>query len=487
MPSRPAPVEAPDARPRPRAVLYLRQSVAREESISLELQEQAGRDYCERNGYDVVAVEADPGISGRTWNRPAVQRVMAMVERKEADVVILWKWSRLSRNRLDWAIAVDKIETLGGRIESATEPVDTSTATGRFARGMLAEFAAFESERIGDVWREAHERRIRAGLPANGKPRFGYQYSREEGFTPDPVTGPILREMYQRYLRGESVYALTKWLNDGPTRPQRGYGVVSDGLWSARTIRRVLDSGFGAGYISHHGELLPGAHEGVITKEEFEAYQEARQRRAARPRAERSEYLLSGLVRCVCGSPMNPGMFGHNRQAKYRCKAAQSKRTHSGGYVTGAFVEAFVREWLGGLADRLNAAAAEFAASQALRPVADPEAPLRRKIAALDAKLDALTIQLVDGTIPRDSYERVRDRLSVEREALVGELRRISVRNAVPPVAVAGDLLATWDDLPIPARREALRLLIDYVEVTPGRPRATFRMVSPLEPTEAGE
>lgn len=64
---------------RPRAVAYLRQSTYREESISLELQEEACRAHAAREGYDVVAVEADPGISGRTFDRPAVQRVMAMI------------------------------------------------------------------------------------------------------------------------------------------------------------------------------------------------------------------------------------------------------------------------------------------------------------------------------------------------------------------------------------------------------------------------
>jgi site-specific DNA recombinase len=60
-------------------------------------------------------------------------------------------------------------------IESATEQIDTTTSTGRFTRGMLAEMAAFEAERIGDTWREAHSRRVRMGLPKDGKPRFGYR------------------------------------------------------------------------------------------------------------------------------------------------------------------------------------------------------------------------------------------------------------------------------------------------------------------------
>ena len=46
----------PAAAPGLRAVLYLRQSTYKEESISLEVQESAGREYCRQRGYVVVAV-----------------------------------------------------------------------------------------------------------------------------------------------------------------------------------------------------------------------------------------------------------------------------------------------------------------------------------------------------------------------------------------------------------------------------------------------
>ncbi len=158
----------PDAPPR--AVLYLRQSTTRDDSISIEMQESAGREYCARMGYTVIDVKSDPGFSGRKWdNRPAVQQVMAMVDAGDADVIVLWKWSRLSRSRLHWALASDRVAAAGGRIESATEPIDTSTASGRFARGVMTEYAAFQSEQIGETWEEVRQRRLRLGLPASGR------------------------------------------------------------------------------------------------------------------------------------------------------------------------------------------------------------------------------------------------------------------------------------------------------------------------------
>lgn len=67
---------------------------------------------------------------------------------------------------------------------------------------MLTEFAAFESERIGDGWKESHARRIRQGLPINGKPRFGYQYARGDWFTIAPLEGAVLAEAFRRYIAG---------------------------------------------------------------------------------------------------------------------------------------------------------------------------------------------------------------------------------------------------------------------------------------------
>jgi len=463
---------------RPRAILYLRQSTYREESISLELQEHEGRAYAERRGYDVVAVEADPGISGRTWNRPAVQRVMSAIEDGSADVIVLWKWSRLSRSRLDWAVAADRVATAGGLIESATEPLDTTTSTGRLARGMLTEFAAFESERIGDVWKESHARRIRNGLPANGKPRFGYVYSREEGFTPDPVTGPILASAFRSYIAGQSMYALVKELNSGVSRPVSGYGPVGDGLWSDRTLRRVMDSGFAAGFISSGGELLPGAHEALISDEEWTAYRAAREKRRVYRRVERSEYLLSGLVRCVCGSRMNAGQFGAQHVAKYRCKAGHEKRTHAGGYVTASLLEAFVFEAVAEYEADARAAVAEALANgPKVRSVKDPTATLRRQLAATIAKVDALGARAVELDMPKESYQRQLAPLLERQEALRAELLQVEARAGRREITILPGVIERWADIPIPERREMLRALFQYVEVTPGRPKATFRIV----------
>lgn len=460
-----------------KAVAYIRVSQEREGMISPELQLASIEAHCERSGYEIVAMISDLDLTGRFWKRRQVERAIAMLEAGEADVLVVWKVSRVARNRKDWAIAVDRVESVGGRLESATEPLDTTTSSGRFARGMLAELAAFESERMGEQWKETHARRVKQGLPANGKPRFGYQYSKEEGFTPDPVTGPILAELYRRYIAGESVYALVKFLNDGPSKPVTGYGVSTDGMWRARTVRRIMDQGFGAGYITVKEQRVPGAHEPVITEQEWAEYWARRDTRRVTRSSERSHYLLSGMIRCSCGSRMNAGAFGAARGVKYRCKASGEKRAHTGGYVMASYVERHVFEWLEGIAANIDAEAdvATRSEQQATR-AADKAAHLSRQLAKLGTRMDQLTNKMLDGTIPEDSYQRLRDELEVQRADTEQALRQAALVAARPPVAMIPELLASWPILPLDAKRDILSRIIDYVEVTPGRPRAQFKV-----------
>lgn len=452
-----------------RALLYLRQSVTREDSISIELQEAACRRHCEANGYDVVGVEADPGVSGRTFNRPAVKRVLEQVEAGRADVVVLWKWSRWSRSRRDWAVAADTIDMAGGRIESATEDLDVTTSHGRLARGMLVEFAAFESERIGDQWKEAHSRRVRNGLPANGKARFGYK-NQGKRFTPDPETGPYLAEAYQRYTAGSSIISLVKWLNNEGVLTAAGY-MPSDRSWSQHTLRRVLDSGFGAGFIRSHGDLLEGAHEAVITLDEWEAYQGARAARRGKSNTERSQYLLSGMVRCSCGAAMVGGKYSSDRKPRFRCAAAAQKSAHPGGYIEASILEAVAVEWLQSLVSEV-----EYATSTAMRlqkkheEVTASLPRLAERVTNAEAAITRLTVSMAEGVLSADAYrsalvalEDKRDRAVVAYESAASSVRKLPGSVST----VAGELLRLWEVLPLSQRREALRGLVGHIVVGP--------------------
>lgn len=462
-----------------RAVLYLRQSVSREDSISLELQETAGRDYCERLGYSVVAVEADPGISGRTWERPAVRRVMGMVEAGETDVVVVWKWSRLSRSRRDWAIAVDRIEYLGGRLESATEPVDTSTATGRFTRGMLAEMAAFESDRIGEVWKEVHERRRKLGLPASGGDRFGYVRQADGTYSPDPVTAPRVVEAYRRIADGHSSRSVAAWLNAEGMRTTRG------NEWTRDRLTHFMDSGFAAGLLVrqhwrgkkvsrslHALTWLPGAQEPIISADEWDAYLAARRARTHVTQA-RPGYLLSGLLTCGdCGAVMWADRLGREPGYAFVCSAW--KESKAGRCVTIARhrAEAAVRDWIMQLADELEAGAvAQLGPAQQRASITAQAAEVAKKLEASERMQQTLLQRFLEGVVDERNYAAKQEQLAAEHSRLEVEQARLTVQaraaTKTPSPARVAALAADWDLLPVEERQAMLRLLAASMEVVP--------------------
>lgn len=456
----------------PRAIVYVRQSISRDDSVSLELQETAGRDYAARRGYDVIAVVADPGKTGTTLKRRQVLATIARIENREADIIIVWRWTRLSRNRLDFAIVCDKVESLGGRVESATEPMDTTTASGRFARGMMAEFAAYESELKGEVWKEIHTRRRKIGIPAQGGQRFGYDHEPGSNtYTINPETGPVLAEMYRRYIAGAGALSIAKWLNDAGVANRIGRP------WRADVVRRLLDSGFGAGLVTYGKaakkvktrQWMPGNHPAVITDDEWRAYQLARTVKRTVGVNSDAKYMLTGFIRCDdCGFPMHPTKLGVRTGYGYVCSRWAQVRDCRCVTVTRGKAERAVFLFLKDLADDIDAVRKRQAQAAERRVVLRSQTQdLSRRIGRANERLARLTSGWTEGLVPDSAYATTRDEIQDLLARLQGELadaeqfvERIPSRPQVP----AG-LLAAWDRMPADAQRAVLRGLMERLNV----------------------
>ncbi|MDQ1205079.1 recombinase family protein [Microbacterium sp. SORGH_AS_0862] len=446
----------------PRAILYLRQSTYREESISLLLQETACRQYCDRQGYAVVDVEADPGISGRTWQRPAVQRVMSAVEEGRADVIVLWRWSRLSRNRKHWAVAADRIDVAGGAIESATEPNDT-TAAGRFGRGVMVEMNAFESERIGEQWKEVQESRFKRGLPPGTVP-WGWLHNDDGTIAPNPDQAPAIPQLYEMYISGDGTTTLARWLE------QHGYLTARGRTrWERCTVTSLLDSPIHSGQVTYHGETRPGVHEGLVSPETFERYRALRIERAGK-RAPRANYLLSGLLTCgSCGVAMygqtvrNAAHPGRADYIAYRCNSLSFTPEHGPGYVRLKAVEEAVSAWLAQYSHLEH-----FPEREHVSPPQTEAQRLAREIQDLNEALVKLTVDFTSGKIPERAYSATAQHYDARISTLSATLARHEASIAIAPKlpqASARLLLETWDVSSVKACREGLRDLIERITV----------------------
>lgn len=477
---------------------------------SPEIQRHSIEEHAARSGIDMVEwVEAldESGSQERSKWWPRLDAAIERIEQGHIDVIVVWKFNRAGRHPLKREMALHRVKQAGGRIESATEPTDATTPVGTLTRGMIGQVDDFYAALIGESWKNAQAARIRRGLPATGRPRFGYAYDTEQKLhVPDPVTGQLLSEMYTRFTTGESVYTLIAWLNTTDVRPVDGYGVrTSKSLWSDRTIRRILDSGFAAGLLHVHdpecqrrhgnGQCpnrihVPGAHEPLIDQDLWEEYLTQRAARRITRTTERSTYLLSGLLRCtvalpdgeICGAPMGGSLSGHNGRARYVCNRSRAFRAHSGGAIVATKVEPVVMEWLHQLADGLEPAIASEQAVSADRAV--DMGRLERQVEAAKEKLVSATRLRLEGEIPDVAWPTLRAEIEEQLRAL--EARHAALQAAARrpmPEQIAADALADWTAMPIEHRRGTLRQLIKVVQVETG-PTPTVRVVPSWEDAE---
>lgn len=149
-----------------RAGLYLRVS---QDSQTTENQRRLLQEVADRSGWAVVEVYEDAGISGAKGRdkRPAFDRLLKAVHRREIDMVAAFAVDRLGRSLPDLVGFLSDLQSKGCDLYLHQQSLDTSTPSGRMLFQMLAVFAEFERSIITS--------RINAGLArarAQGK-HFG--------------------------------------------------------------------------------------------------------------------------------------------------------------------------------------------------------------------------------------------------------------------------------------------------------------------------
>ena len=434
-----------------RAVALIRVSKAkgREDLISPELQRRAVADYAENHHATVtqwveVLDESASQNKSRWWT--TLDRVVEQVEAGTFDTVLVWKFSRAARHRRRWAVALDKIELAGATLESATEGLDVRTATGRLARGMLAELNAWESEVKGEQWKEVHAHRLSRGLPANGKPRFGYLRD-SEGFAPDPATAPAVIEAFHKLIAGTSATRVAAMLNND------GVLTTAGGLWTASSLVRTLDAGFSAGLIRANGSLLPGAHEPLITEAMWKAYLRRRAINAVTPpRLKAPTYEFTGILRCSqCGYAVSP-----NKPEVWQCAMYRSGRCRPRVAADLPIVRKQVREWIADLAQDRNG---EFRQRQQRAP--KDQSKWERQVAQSETRLISLARKNLDGLYDDATYLSLRDEITRKRDEALKNLDQPQA----PPPQVFQTVLDGWDALLPLERRESMMLVIRRIEV----------------------
>lgn len=130
-----------------RAVIYSRVSTDKQ---TTENQERELREVAERNGWQIVNVYSDKGISGAKSRaeRPGFDALCKDATRRRFDVVMAWSVDRLGRSLQGLVSFLSDLHAKKIDLFLHRQGVDTTTPGGKALFQMMGVFAEFEREMI---------------------------------------------------------------------------------------------------------------------------------------------------------------------------------------------------------------------------------------------------------------------------------------------------------------------------------------------------
>lgn len=246
-----------------RAVLYCRVSRATDESVSVDRQERELRELAASEGWDVVQVFTDEGVSGRVA-RERADLALAMLADGRADVLMVWELSRWSRMGLS-AVAklVDVLDSRPGSLFVEKKGLRSDTPMFAAMAALMAEVAKAEAEATRDRIRSMRAFVLAETDPAEqrwlgGSTPMGYRAVARPGgagkaLAVDEHEAAHVREVARLITSGRSLSDATRYLNDADVatpqsaarrarqagRPTEG---LDAGLWRISTVRKMIQS-----------------------------------------------------------------------------------------------------------------------------------------------------------------------------------------------------------------------------------------------------
>lgn len=435
--------------------LYLRVSteVQADEGYSLAAQAEKLEAYCRMKGIMQFRRYVDGGFSGSNLSRPAVTELVEAIRGGAVERVVVYKLDRLSRSQKDTLYLIEDVFLPHGvDFVSINENIDTGSPYGRAMIGILSAFAQLERENIFLRTRMGMVERVKQGFwPGGGKIPFGYDYDAAKGILVPNSDADTVREIYARYLEGQSTGRIAREL----------------GLKYEHLVRQILLRESNTGVIVYKGERYPGRHEPLVDKQTF-ARAMRRLQKPDKPRAAEGGKLLTGLLACGhCGAKMRYQKWG-NAGDKLVCYSRDKSKPHlvhdancPNRGVMAREVEAVVVRDLSRLA----------AAPAPARSRAGDETACRRALDRAQRKLRRLYELYAEGEDDtlREAIEQARRERVRAEQALEDARQAAQQQDTTEAYSALQTIGSSWDRLTTHERQALVRTCVQKIVLQNGK------------------
>ena len=309
-------------------VIYTRVSTSRQETDGngLASQQIACEKYCRNNGYKIVEIFTEPGISGGDAGRPEYNRALAFLANRSKNPKVKTMFladslSRFSRDNLTSIILDTFCKKHGIILRSVTERFEDSIS-GDLSRNIICAINDYQRQENKSRVTERMEAQTSTGRRIYGRAPAWYCFINGDMVRFEP-NATILAEVYERIIIGELLPChrdiqhfmqekgfVCKRTQDScaPTRHQTAK------VLQERNIREA------AGFTFYGGAWIQGTHDPIISLDTAEKVlriiQEGGKRKARLGLDEL--YPLRGEMRCAaCGSLMTGSSPNKNGEYHY--------------------------------------------------------------------------------------------------------------------------------------------------------------------------
>ena len=306
-------------------VVYARYSSHAQNDASIEQQVAECREYAAAHDLKISEIYADRAVSGRSDRRPEFQKMIRHAEAGNFQVVLTYKSNRIARNMLDALRYEERLERAGVKVVYCKENFGDNAA-GRLALRMMMSLNEFYRENMAEDIRRglidgAKQGRVMGCIP------LGYKKGEDGCFAIDEPKAEIVREIFRRVARNETLASIADDLN------ARGILTQYKKPWGKNSFSTLLTNERYIGVYKFAEVRIEGGMPAIINRSLFEEVQEKVRRRqeVAGRRRDSAEYLLTGKAFCAkCGAPM-VGISGTSRSKAlhyyYVCKTRREEHT----------------------------------------------------------------------------------------------------------------------------------------------------------------
>lgn len=316
-----------------RVAAYCRVSTDDEEQLtSYEAQKNYYTDKIMTNKeWTMAGIFADEGITGTSARkRPEFLRMIRQCKQGKIDIVLTKSISRFARNTVDCLNYVRALKELGIAVIFEKENMNTLEIDSEILITMLGAFAQSESESISANVRWGIRQAMKEGK-ATIQYKYLYGYRKGDDGKPEiiPDQAEVVRKIYDLFLSGTPVRGIQEYLNANSVpningEPKWARSAIDSILTNEKYCGDVLlqktyiDDCINKKVKKNTGQLpmylVQNHHEGIISRETFDAAQAELARRSAGKSPSKknaptgrsrysSKYALSDRLYCgECGT-----------------------------------------------------------------------------------------------------------------------------------------------------------------------------------------